>query len=82
VKGTTSAAVTSRGWQLGVNGSRSTIHTTQHHPFWDLTTHSWVDADHLHAHDQLLADNAASVIFTAAVIVPGDADMWDLTCGT
>jgi hypothetical protein len=63
----------------GGSGSHSTIHTTQHHPFWDLTTHSWVDADHLRAGDQLLADNGASVTLTATVIVPGAADMWDLT---
>jgi hypothetical protein len=60
-------------------GSHSTIHTTQHHPFWDLTTHTWVDADHLRTGDQLLADNGASVTFTATVIVPGAADMLDLT---
>lgn len=63
----------------GGNGAKSVIHATQHHPFWNITTHSWVNADHLRAGDRLLADNGASVTFAGAVIVPGAADMWDLT---
>jgi hypothetical protein len=38
-----------------------------------------VDADHLRAGDQLLADNGSNVTFTAVATVPGAADMWDLT---
>jgi hypothetical protein len=60
-------------------GAASTIHATQHHPFWDLTTHTWVDADNLQPGDQLRTDNGTTTTFTSAVIVPGAADMWDLT---
>ncbi len=60
-------------------GVASTIHTTQHHPFWDLTTHTWVDADNLRSGDRLRTDNGTTTTFISSTIVPGVADMWDLT---
>jgi hypothetical protein len=38
---------------VSANDVTSTIHTTQHHPFWDATRHAWVDADQLHPGDHL-----------------------------
>jgi len=55
------------------------IDTTQHHLFYDITTHGWVQAEELHPGDHLytLGGGLATVIGTQ--IIPGAADMWDLT---
>ena len=29
------------------DGDTATIHTTQHHPIWDVTTHAWIHAVNL-----------------------------------
>jgi hypothetical protein len=47
-------------------GGTSTIHATQHHPFWDVTRHAWIDANQLQVGDQLTTTDGAG-------------DMWDLT---
>jgi RHS repeat-associated protein len=60
-------------------GVSSTIHTTDRHPFWDVTTLSWVDADNLKPGDQLQTDNGTTATFTNSVVVTGSANMWDLT---
>ena len=60
-------------------GVAGTIHATANHLFWDLTTHTWVEADHLRPGDQLRSDDGTTVTFTGTTIVPGAADMWDLT---
>lgn len=60
-------------------GKSSIIHATQHHLFWDATRHSWVEADHLTSGDQLRTDDGSLATVAATVIVPGAADMWDLT---
>ncbi len=60
-------------------GMSSVVHTTQHHPFWDVTKNAWVEADKLTSGDQLLSLSGVSVTFTSAAIAPGAADMWDLT---
>jgi hypothetical protein len=60
-------------------GVASTIHATTHHLFWDLTTHTWVEADRLQAGDRLRSDDGTTVTFTASTVVSAAADMWDLT---
>jgi len=60
------------------NGT-STIKSTQHHLFWDLSTHAWVQADDLSAGATLKTPNGATATVVATTVVPGAADMWDLT---
>jgi Pretoxin HINT domain len=35
------------------SGARAIIHTTQNHPFWDVTSHKWTEAGKLRPGDQL-----------------------------
>jgi RHS repeat-associated protein len=56
-----------------------TIHTTQHHLFYDETTKSWVQAGHLTAGDELATPDNSSVNVIGTTTVPGSGAMWDLT---
>jgi hypothetical protein len=64
-------------------GVRSVVHTTEHHRFWDDTTHTWTDAnqlhpgDHLHTDTTITASTTTTVVATA--ILPGRGTRWDLT---
>ncbi len=40
------------------HGKSTTLHTTQHHPFWDSTSAKWVDAKDLPAGDALRAEDS------------------------
>jgi RHS repeat-associated protein len=62
-------------------GSTSTIDTTRHHLFYDLTTKHWAQADSLHAGDRLYTPGGTLVAVVATTVVPGSAYMWDLTVG-
>lgn len=56
------------------------VHTTRHHPFFDRTTHAWVDADKLAAGDQLTtADGTVATVVAGSAPAKTDGDMWDLT---
>jgi hypothetical protein len=57
----------------------STIKSTQHHLFWDLTTKTWTQAEDLAAGTGLQTPNGATATVVATTVVPGAADMWDLT---
>jgi hypothetical protein len=57
----------------------STIHTTQHHLFWDLTTRQWTEADHLAAGDQLETSDGVIATVESEPVIAGSAEMWDLT---
>jgi hypothetical protein len=57
----------------------STIKSTQHHLFWDLSTHAWVQAENLAAGTSLETLNGATATVVTTTVVPGAADMWDLT---
>jgi hypothetical protein len=61
------------------DGTPATIHTTQHHPFWDVTQNGWVEAGNLRAGDQLRGLDGRGATVVGATIVAGAADMWDLT---
>ncbi|HLL69222.1 MAG TPA: polymorphic toxin type 24 domain-containing protein [Micromonosporaceae bacterium] len=60
---------------INANGHRTTIHTTQHHPFWNDTTRQWTDAADLRPRQALRTHgrNAAKVItvrsFTKAQVM-------------
>ena len=56
-----------------------TLHTTQHHPFWDQTDHRWVDARDLKTDHQLLTGDGATVTVVAVTTVTGTKLMRDLT---
>lgn len=49
-------------------GHEAVVHTTENHPFWDLSTRRWTPAGHLHPGDRLWTDSRAVV--TVVVVVP------------
>jgi hypothetical protein len=61
------------------SGSLSTIRSTQHHLFWDLTTKTWTQANSLTVGDTLKTPSVAIATVASTTVVPGAADMWDLT---
>jgi len=60
-------------------GVRSVIHTTEHHRFFDDTTHTWTEAIDLEPGDHLHTDNGTVATVAATVILPASGYMWDLT---
>ncbi|UWE09085.1 RHS repeat-associated core domain-containing protein [Actinacidiphila bryophytorum] len=46
---------------VGSPGGPAVITSTQHHPYWDVTRHRWVDAADLHAGDRLRTADGATV---------------------
>ncbi len=67
---------------ITAGGVASVIHATQHHLFWNATRHKWIEAEQLNAGDQLRTDNGQLAVVARTTIVPGAADMWDLTITT
>jgi hypothetical protein len=57
----------------------STINSTEHHLFWDLTTYSWTQAENLTAGDILETPSGAVATVVDTAVLPGAAYMWDLT---
>ncbi|MFC4131754.1 LamG-like jellyroll fold domain-containing protein [Hamadaea flava] len=61
-------------------GALSTLHTTQHHPFWSVAEHAWVDAADLKIGTRLRDTAGRTVQVVVAVETwTGSADMRDLT---
>jgi hypothetical protein len=62
-----------------IDGHTATIHTTQHHPFWNATRKTWVDATDLRQGDTLTSPNGrpAHVINVRRFINP--RHMYNLT---
>jgi large repetitive protein len=61
-------------------GSWSTLHTTQHHPFWNSDERNWVDAKDLKPGTHLRdADGRTTQVVVAVKTWTGLADMRDLT---
>ncbi|NUT07339.1 MAG: Teneurin-1, partial [Hamadaea sp.] len=62
------------------SGKASTVHTTQHHPFWSVTAKDWVDASALKPGDRLrdVAGRTTQIV-VAVKTWTGLADMRDLT---
>jgi RHS repeat-associated protein len=68
---------------IKAGGKTSVIHATQHHLFWDVTRHAWTDAQNLKPGDGLHTDNGGTIAtVVSTTVVPGAADMWDLTIQT
>ncbi|MEV0269540.1 polymorphic toxin-type HINT domain-containing protein, partial [Hamadaea sp. NPDC050747] len=61
-------------------GKSSTVHTTQHHPFWSVAAKDWVDASALKPGDRLrdVAGRTTQIV-VAVKTWTGLADMRDLT---
>ncbi|MEV8517869.1 LamG-like jellyroll fold domain-containing protein [Dactylosporangium sp. NPDC051484] len=63
-----------------VAGETTTVlHTTQHHPFWNRTTNTWVNAADLKPGDELKTDDGANVEVTDVSNFTSAKDMRDLT---
>ncbi len=60
-------------------GTATTLHTTQHHPFWDNTAGAWANAEDLVVGHELLARDGTSRYVVAIRSYTGAADMRDLT---
>ena len=56
------------------------IHTTTEHPFWDATTHTWVDAENLVPGHSLASTSSSShPVVLAVKHTPGSANRFNLT---
>ncbi|WP_433609895.1 LamG-like jellyroll fold domain-containing protein [Dactylosporangium sp. CA-139114] len=62
-----------------VAGTTTMLHTTQHHPFWNRTTGTWVNAANLKPGDELKTEDGATVEVTDVKNFTGAKDMRDLT---
>jgi RHS repeat-associated protein len=60
-------------------GHAQTLHTTQHHPFFDDTTHTWVDAADLQTGHQLRSTDHAVLSIATIRNFTGQHQMRDLT---
>ena len=59
---------------------KQVIHTTSSHPFWDVTTDTWVDAAKLHTGDRLeTADGTTAIANGGSTPLASTGWMWDLT---
>jgi hypothetical protein len=66
--------------EVRVDGeTRMTIHTTQHHRFWDVSLRRWVEAAALPAGDRLMGFDGGVVIISDVRPYAGWATMYDLT---
>lgn len=62
------------------NGHHTTLHTTTEHPFWDDTTHAWVQAASLTPGHKLITAANGTVVLAAVYRLPSPAkDMYNLT---
>ncbi|MEV0272866.1 LamG-like jellyroll fold domain-containing protein [Hamadaea sp. NPDC050747] len=57
----------------------TTLHTTQHHPFWDATDGQWVDAADLKVGHELVGPNGEKQYVAAVQSYAGAKTMRDLT---
>ncbi|MEW9531127.1 RHS repeat-associated core domain-containing protein [Microbispora sp. NPDC049125] len=63
----------------GTDTARITLHTTQHHPFWDLDHKAWVDAGDLTTGHRLTTADGTPATVTAVRNHTGRKAMNDLT---
>jgi hypothetical protein len=65
------------------DGRLFTLKTTQNHPFWDQTIHSWLNASDLKPGiSQTRSSDGRELVITAVRSYTGDATMRDLTIDT
>jgi Pretoxin HINT domain len=60
----------------------STLHTTQHHPFWDETRHAFIDAGQLTVGDELRTPDAKLVKVSNIRSFTGSHAMYNLSVAT
>ncbi|WP_426633817.1 ricin-type beta-trefoil lectin domain protein [Planosporangium sp. 12N6] len=63
----------------GADGHTQILHTTQHHPFWDETSHAWVDAADLQAGHRLRTTDGSVQSVATIRNFTGQHEMRDLT---
>src|SRR6266700_854499 len=63
----------------GIRGPTAILHTTAHHPFWDATTHEWVNAGDLTPGHQLTGPARQAQYVVAVHNYPGTKNMRNLT---
>ncbi|WP_205826466.1 Hint domain-containing protein [Microbispora catharanthi] len=61
------------------DGHETTIHATQHHPFWDETRRAWVDAADLKAGDNLISPDGKSAYVVKVRSFAATKYMYNLT---
>ncbi|MFE3109236.1 polymorphic toxin-type HINT domain-containing protein [Kitasatospora indigofera] len=61
------------------DGKLGTLHTTSKHPFWDDSLGEWVPAGLLQTGNSLGSTGGESIYVKAVIVVPGSADMYNLT---
>jgi RHS repeat-associated protein len=64
---------------IDADGDTSTIHTTQHHPFWDAGDKVWTDVVDLQKGDRLRSIDGSLLTVVSVRAFVGRAWMWDLT---
>jgi hypothetical protein len=64
---------------IDADGDVSVIHTTQHHPFWNLTDQAWEDAGQLDGGDRLRSNRGQVVTVVSVRSFTGSQWMYDLT---
>ncbi len=60
-------------------GGTETLHTTQHHPFWDEALRLWVDAQDLRPGHRMGAVSGEDLRVVEVRVISGTRDMRDLT---
>ena len=70
------------GHSSGSGGRSVTLHTTQHHPFWDDTAKLWVDAADLVPGHLLLTEGGSTAVVAGVRNFTGSEEMRDLTVAT
>jgi hypothetical protein len=63
-------------------GSRITVHTTQHHPFYNNSFHAWIDASKLQPGDKLRSLTGDTITVVSARSFTGNQPMYNLTVDT
>jgi hypothetical protein len=61
------------------DGDVSTINTTQHHPFWNVSDRKWTDVVDLYEGDRLRSVDGSLLTVVGLVAFAGQQWMWDLT---
>jgi hypothetical protein len=64
------------------DGTTATLHTTQHHRFWDQTTHQWTPAGELKPDDTLLTPAGPTATVVTVVNFASSEPMYNLTVNT
>jgi Pretoxin HINT domain len=64
---------------VDADGDVSVIHTTQHHPFWNVTAGAWIDVIDLQPGDRLRSSDGSFLSVVTIEAFVSQQWMWDLT---